>query len=89
MWLTLTDPQVLALNPGMLTINILDNDDSQIANCWKCLTVVGMTEGMHGYSKDALEVFQKAVNVIRRDTGAVPAWLTSRVDIPAADAAKK
>jgi hypothetical protein len=88
MWLTLTDPDVLALKPGTLMAHILDGDDNQIGNCWKCLTIIGMTEVMHGYPRKALEDFQKAVNVAKRDTGSVPAWLTSRVDFAAAEAAK-
>lgn len=88
MWLTLTDPDVLKLKPGTLMANILDRDDNQILNCWKCLTIVGMSMAMHGYLKEALEDFQKALNVVRRDTGSVPGWLTSRVDFFAARAAK-
>ena len=55
MWLTLTDPNVLALKPGTLMARILDGDDHHIVNCWKCLTIVGMSEIMHGYLKDALD----------------------------------
>jgi hypothetical protein len=89
MWLTLTDPKILALKPGTLMAHILDGNDSQISNCWKCLTIVAMTEFMHGYPKEALEDFQKAANVVKRDTGSVPSWLTSRVDVAAAEAAKQ
>jgi hypothetical protein len=89
MWLTLTDPDVLALKPGMLMAHILDGDENQIGSCWKCLTIIGMTEAMHGYFREALKNFQKAVNVVKRDTGSVPAWLTSRVDLAAAEAAKE
>lgn len=89
MWLTLTDPQVLELKPGTLMVNILDRDENQIGNCWKCLTIVAMSELMNGYAKQALEDFGKAANVVRRDTGSVPAWLTSRVDVAAAEAAKQ
>jgi hypothetical protein len=89
MWLMLTDPNVLAIKPGTLTANILDGDDDQIGNCWKCLTIIGMTELMHGYPRDAVNDFQKAVNVVKRDTGSVPGWLTSRVDIAATEAAKQ
>jgi hypothetical protein len=89
MWLTLTDPDVLALKPGTLIVHILDGDDNHIGNCWKCLTVIGMTEVMHGYPREALEDFQKAVNVVKRNTGSVPVWLTSRVDLAAAEAAKQ
>jgi hypothetical protein len=88
MWLTLTDPDVLALKPGTLMANILDRDDNHIDNCWKCLTIIGMTEIMHGYPREALGDFQKAVKVVERDNGSAPAWLTSRVDFAAAEAAK-
>jgi len=39
---------------------------------------------MHGYANQAVEDFQKAAKVVERDTGSVPAWLTSRTDIAAA-----
>jgi hypothetical protein len=70
-------------------VQILDGDDSHIGNCWKCLTIIGMTEVMHGYPREALEDFHRAVNVVKRDTGSVPAWLASRVDLAAAQAAKQ
>jgi hypothetical protein len=89
MWLTLTDPNVSALKPGTLMVHILDGDDKHIGNCWKCLTIVGMSEIMLGYPREALEDFQKAVNVVKRDTGSVPEWLTSRVDLAAAESAKQ
>ena len=63
-------------------VSILDNDNNQVSNCWKCLAIVGMTELMHGYPKEALEDFQKAANVVKRDSGSVPAWLTSRLISP-------
>jgi hypothetical protein len=89
MWLTLTDPDISALKPGTLMMHILEGDESQISNCWKCLTIGAMTELLHGYPKEALEDFQKATNVVERDTGSVPAWLTSRLNFAAAEAAKK
>jgi hypothetical protein len=89
MWLTLTDPGILALKPGSLMANILNLDESQIGNCWKCLAIIGMTELMHGYPKEAMGVFQQAMSVVKRDTGSVPAWLTSRLDIAATGAAKQ
>jgi hypothetical protein len=89
MWLTLTDPNISALKPGTLMVRILDNDNSQVSNCWKCLVIAAMTELMHGYPKEALEDFQKAANVVKRDSGSVPVWLTSRLDIAAAEAAKQ
>jgi hypothetical protein len=39
--------------------------------------------------RKALEDFQKAVNVVRRDTGSVPEWLRTSVDTAAAEAAKQ
>jgi hypothetical protein len=89
MWLTLTDPNVLALKPGTLMAHILDGDDNHIDNCWKCLTIIGMTELMHGYPREALKDFQKAVNVVKRDTGSVPEWLASRVDLAATEVARE
>jgi len=87
MWLTLTDPYVLALKPGTLMANILDRDESQIGNCWKCLTIIAMSMLMHGATEDALKAFQNASDVVKRDTGSVPAWLASRIDVAAAEAA--
>jgi hypothetical protein len=89
MWLTLTDPHVLALKPGTLVVNILDRDDDQIGNCWKCLTITAMSMLMHGRPVDAVQFFQKAMEVVKRNTGSVPAWLTSRIDIATAEAAKQ
>jgi hypothetical protein len=83
MWLTLTDPRILALKPGTLTAQILSGDEDQVKNCWKCLAIMGMSALLYGYPKDGLEVMQAAVNVVKRDTGSVPAWLTSRVDLAA------
>jgi len=67
----------------------MKSDNNYIDNCCKCLTIIGMTEIMHGYPREALKDFQKAVNVVKRDTGSVPAWLMSRVDVAAAEAAKQ
>jgi hypothetical protein len=89
MWLTLTDPDVLALKPGTLMARILDGDNNHIGNCWKCLTIIGMTEFMHGYAREALRDFQKAVNVVKRDTGSVPWWLASRIDLATTQVAKE
>jgi hypothetical protein len=47
-----------------------------------------MAELMHGYPREALKDFQRAMNVVKRDTGSVPRWLTSRVDVAVAEAAK-
>ena len=88
MWLALTDPNVLALKPGTLTVQLLNGDDDQVKNCWKCLTIIGMSQLMHGYPKDGLDTLQDSVKIVERDTGSVPAWLTSRIDL-AAQAAKR
>jgi hypothetical protein len=89
MWLTLTDPNMLALKPGTLMVNILDRDNVQISNCWKCLAIVAMSEAMHGRAREAVEDFRKAVQIAERDTGSAPAWLTASVDSAAAEAAKQ
>jgi hypothetical protein len=83
MWLTLTDPHILALKPGTLTGQILGGDEDQAKNCWKCLTILGMSELMRGYPKSGLEILQAAAKVVKRDTGSVPAWLTSRINLAA------
>jgi hypothetical protein len=70
-------------------VNILDRDNGQIVNCWECLTIGAMTKLMHGYPKEAVEDFQNAAHLVKRDTGTVPEWLTSRIDIAAAEAAKQ
>jgi hypothetical protein len=36
LWLTLTDPNVMAIKPGTLMLNIMGADESAIENCWKC-----------------------------------------------------
>jgi len=38
-------------------VHILNDDNNQIGDCWKCLTIAGMTMGMHGHPKEALEDF--------------------------------
>ena len=89
MWLTLTDPDILALKPGTLMAHIVDNgDENDFSGCWKCFTIFGMSMFMHEYPREALDLLQKAVNAVKRDTGSVPAWLASRVDLAAAEAAK-
>jgi hypothetical protein len=89
MWLTLADPNIWALRPPALLFHILDTDKSQIDNCWKCFTIFGMFNLTHGRAKEAVENFQRAANVVKRDTGSVPPWLTSRLDIAATEAAKQ
>jgi hypothetical protein len=89
MWLTLTDPNVWVLKPLALLIHILDGDESQIDNCWKCFTIFAMFKLTHGHPKEAVEDFQRAANLVKRDTGLMPEWLTSRLDIAAAEAAKQ
>ena len=89
LWLTLTDPHILPLNPGTLMIRILDGDKNQISNCWKCLTIGAMSLLLHGDAKDALQAFRRAMIIAKQDTGSVPAWLKSRADIAAAQAEKQ
>lgn len=89
LWLTLTDPNIVPLKPGTLMVNILDRAEDQIANCWKCLTIAAMTTLMHGLPREAVQDFQNAEKVVKRDTGSVPAWLKSRIDIATAEAAKQ
>jgi hypothetical protein len=89
MWLTLSDPNIWALRPAALVFHILDLDESQIDNCWKCVTIFGMFNLTHGRPKQAIENFQTAANLVRRDIGSVPAWLTSRLDVAVAEAAKQ
>lgn len=89
MWLMLTDPHVSTLKPGTLVVNILDRDNDQIGNCWKCVAIVAMSEAMHGYPSEALGDFRKAMDLVKRDTGSVPSWLTASVDTAAAEAAKQ
>jgi hypothetical protein len=89
MGLTLTDPNIRTLRPPALLFDILDRDESQIDNCWKCFTIFGMFNLTHGRAKEAVENFRSAANLVQRDTGPVPAWLTSRLDIATAEAAKQ
>jgi hypothetical protein len=89
MWLALTDPDVLALKPGTLMVNILGGDNDQIIMCWKCLTIVGMSYALHGNPSEALKRFQLAVWLVERDIGSAPKWLTHQVDVAAAEAAKR
>jgi hypothetical protein len=49
---------------------------------------MGMSSLLTGHPKNGLEFLRIAVQVVERDTGSVPEWLTSRVDI-AAQAAQK
>jgi hypothetical protein len=60
LWLTLTDPHILALKPATLTAQILGGEEDQGKNCWKCLTIVGMSELMNGYPKDGFVEKAKA-----------------------------
>ena len=87
MWLTLSDPKVLAIKPGTLMASIV-NDDTNIGNCWKCLTIIGMTAIMHGYADEALADFLQAEEMSKRDTGFAPDWLTERVGMAEAEVAK-
>ena len=89
LWLSLTDPNVAAIKPGTTMFKILDQDSAQVTNCWKCLTIVGMTEANHGYPSEGLTHLQNAVFVVRRETGNVPQWLLSRVQAVGAAVAKR
>ena len=89
LWLTLTYPDFLDQKPATLMVHILDNDSSQVDNCWKCFTIMGISFADHEHVKDGLECLRKAVKVVKRHTGSVPAWLTNRVDVVAAGAAKQ
>ena len=88
LWLTVTDPNVRALKPGTLLTKILGGDENQSNNCWKCLTIIGMTQADYGFTKEAMGPLIAAAKVAQRDTGSVPPWLKSRIDLVAADAAK-
>jgi hypothetical protein len=48
-----------------------------------------MTKLMHEHPREAVEDFQNAAQLVKRDTGSVPEWLTSRIDIAAAEAVKQ
>ena len=85
LWLSLTDPNVMAIKPGTMMFKILNQDSSQVSNCWKCLTIMGMSEAMHGYRAEGLTHLENAVYVVRKQTGSVPQWLISRVQAAAAD----
>ena len=51
--------------------------------------ITAMSMLMHGDPEYALQGFRKAAEVVKHDTGSVPEWLTSRVDLAAAEAAKQ
>ena len=72
-----------------LLSHLLEGDESQAANCLKCLTILGMSEAMHGYGREALEDLRRAVTVVRQERASVPEWLMSRVELIAADTAKR
>jgi hypothetical protein len=88
MWLMLTDPNILSIKPATLMLRIM-GDNLNFSNCWKCMTIAGMSYLMHGYPKDALEGFQRAVALVKRDTGDVPKWLVTRVNLAATETAKQ
>ena len=89
MWLTLSDPDILAAETRDSAMRILDNDENQISNCWKCLTTIGMSDLLHGFPKDAVEMLKGAAFVVKRDTGTVPEWLSDKVKQAAGEAAKQ
>ena len=41
------------------------------------------------YSREAVDDFQRAMSVAKHDTGSVPEWLTSRLDVAVKEAAKQ
>lgn len=43
----------------------------------------------HGYPKQAAAELEIAARNVERDTGSIPPWLTSRIDIATAEAAKQ
>jgi hypothetical protein len=83
MWLMLTDPNIMRTKPWSLAFRILDSDMEQINNCWKCLTILGMSGLLAGNMKVGLEGLQAAREVVKRDLGSVPTWLNSRIEIAA------
>jgi len=66
-------------------IHILDGDANHIGNCWKCLTIMGMTALMHGSLREALEGFLLQSGKLPQS----PGWLASRVDLAATQVAKE
>jgi len=89
MWLTLTDPNIVELKPGTLMARILEMENGQLSNCWKCLTIIALSESMHGYFQEAVGDLKRAAALVERDTGSVPAWLSDRIDVIGAEAAKR
>jgi hypothetical protein len=89
LWLSISDPNVEVLKPVTLMTHILNSDEKQVAACWKCLTIMGETDLLHGLAKDAVVDFQKAVNVVIPEVGGVPEWLASRLELAMREAAKE
>lgn len=81
MWLMLTDPHILAIRPVALMRTIFNNDQDQVDHCWKCFTILGMSALLRGFPKDALAELQVASKLVQHDTGSVPMWLASRIDL--------
>jgi hypothetical protein len=74
-----TDPNIKALKPAMLMIHILDRDEKQVGECWKCLAIMGSVDLSYGDAKSGLVKLHDAVDLVNRDTGDVPAWLGSKL----------
>ena len=89
MWLTLTDPQIEAIRPGTLTLRILNNNEIQFNNCWRCYVIAGLSVLMLDHPADALSDLRNAERLVLRDTGSIPVWLASRIDIAAKQAEPK
>jgi hypothetical protein len=89
MWLALTGPNDSALKPGTMIVRILDGDDVQFGNCWKCLATLGMSELVHGYAQEGLEELREAAKVAKRDIGSVPIWLNSKIGLATSEIGKK
>jgi hypothetical protein len=88
LWLVLSDPNIRTLKPFALTRQILEEDDKQFSNCWKCLVITGMSSADYGLIKEAVPILRDAEILVQRDTGSVPPWLASRIELIGAHAAK-
>lgn len=71
LWLTLTDPNLLALNPFTLTARLM-KDGKQIARCWKCWSIWGQAALMHGEPKAAVEYFETSAKLATEEEGGFP-----------------
>jgi hypothetical protein len=87
LWLTLTDPNILTINPASLVLKILPEKDL-FENSWKGYAIAGLSAGMHNYPGYARDFFQSAVNVLKNNGDDPPKWLTDRLDLSRTEAAK-